>query len=193
MDINKLPRLSETARHAEAPPPQQHPPDEVPRQPMERVAPGIGAEVWISLIIGVILMMVGQSFARYAIARLSGNEFHTRVNWTSGPKAGQEVDYWDLQGYTAWTDTAIFLFGLAMVLEAAMLAVVYSRSGGKIPLTMLALIVTILATALNLWVCFLLFGAGILPLMSGLAVAFGGYIAMYEWRLLHRLRAFRHG
>ena len=111
------------------------------------------------------------------------------MNWTSGPKAGQEVDYFDLEGFTAWTDTAIFLFGLAMVLEAAMLTVVYSRLGGKVALTSVALLVTILATALNLVVCFKLFGAGIMPLMSALAVAFGGYMAVYEWRLLQQLRA----
>lgn len=201
MDISKLPRLSETDRHSPPPPPHAPSGDEPaardapkPQQdprPVERVSAGVGAEVWLSLIIGLVLMMLGQSFARYSIAKVTGQEFHTRVNWTEGPKAGQEVDYWELSGYTAWTDTAIFLFGLAMVLEAAVLAVVYSRSGAKVPLTAVALAVTLAATALNLWVCFKLLGVGITPLMSALAVAFGGYMAIYEWRLLQRFRGIR--
>jgi hypothetical protein len=198
MDVSKLPRLSETDKHAPPPSPPAQTPSEVGQvapspadraMPAQRVSAGIGAEVWLSLIIGLILMMVGQSFARYAVAKLRGQPFHTNVNWTDGPKAGQEVEYYELEGFTAWTDTGIFLFGLAMVLEAAMLAIIYSRLGGKRALTGLALFVTILATGLNVYVCVKLFGGGIMPLMSALAVAFGGYMAIYEWRLLQELSA----
>jgi hypothetical protein len=198
MDLSKLPRLSETDKHAASPgspAAAEHGDADAPARrepiPVERVSAGVGAEVWISLIIGIILMLLGQSFARWSIATLSGQPFHTNVHWTDGPKAGREVDYWELSGFTAWTDMAIFLFGLAMVLEAAMLAVVYSRMGGKVLLTTIALGVTVVATALNLFVCFKLFGVGILPLMSALAVAFGGYMCVYEWRLLGALRSTR--
>src|SRR5687767_12879484 len=161
MDISKLPRMSETNKHAPPPvtPEQVDPPEgarlqaaAVDYRSYEAARPGVGAEVWLSLIIGLILMMVGWTFARWAIATLTGQTFHTNVTWTAGPKAGQEVDYFELQGFTAWTDAGLFLFGLAMVLEAAMLAVVYSRMGGKVALTALALLVTVLATALNLFV-----------------------------------------
>jgi len=195
MDVSKLPRLSETDKHA--PPPAQTPsevgqvaPSPADRSmPVQRVSAGVGAEVWLSLIIGIVLMMIGQSFARYSFAKLRGQPFHTNVKWAAGPKEGQEVEYFELEGFTAWTDTGIFLFGLAMVLEAAMLTAIYSRLGGKRALTGFALFVTILATGLNVYVCVKLFGVGIMPLMSAMAVAFGGYMAIYEWRLLQQLSA----
>src|SRR5688572_6393201 len=103
MDISKLPRMSETNKHA--PPPtepaaaadagDQPARRELPPasyQSYEAARPGVGAEVWLSLIIGLILMMVGWTFARWAIATLTGQTFHTNVNWTAGPKAGQEVE-----------------------------------------------------------------------------------------------------
>jgi hypothetical protein len=199
MDLSKLPRMSETSKHA---PPGQAPDQAEPQlgaatpQPApvdyrsyDAARPGVGAEVWLSLIIGLILIMVGWRFARWAAATMTGQPFHTNVNWMAGPKAGQEVSYYELEGFTAWTETALFLFGVALVLEAAMLAVVYSRLGGKVALTAIALLVTVLATALNLVVAIKLLGIGIMPLMSVLAVGFGGYMAMYEWKLLQQLRA----
>ena len=196
MDISKLPRMSETSKHA--PPLEQAEPQMGAATPQpapvdyrsyDAVRPGVGAEVWLSLIIGLILIMVGWRFARWAIASMTGQPFHTNVNWMAGPKAGQEVSYFELEGFTAWTETALFLFGVALVLEAAMLAVVYSRLGGKVALTAIALLVTVLATALNLIVAIKLLGIGIMPLMSVLAVGFGGYMAVYEWKLLQQLRA----
>ncbi|MGH7213799.1 MAG: hypothetical protein ACREIT_03430, partial [Tepidisphaeraceae bacterium] len=91
-----------------------------------------------------------------------------------------------LQGFTALTDTAIFLFGLAMVFEAVALIAASRPTRARRALLALALLVTLVATAFNLFVTVRLFGAGITPWISLLAVAFGGYIAMYEWRLLQR-------
>jgi hypothetical protein len=197
MDISKLPRMSESGKHAPPPPdeadtrPGEASPQRTPSdyRSYDAARPGVGAEVWLSLIIGLILIMVGWRFARWALATMTGQPFHTNTTWTSGPKAGQEVSYFELEGFTAWTETALFLFGLALVLEAAMLAVVYSRMGGKVALTAVAQLVTVLATGLNLLVAIKLLGIGIMPLMSALAVAFGGYMAVYEWKLLQQLRA----
>jgi hypothetical protein len=151
--------------------------------PETLASPGIGAEVWLSAIIGIVLMLYAHTFASWAITTITGNTFHTNVNWTAGPKAGQEATYWELEGFTALQDMAIFLFGLAMVLEAAVLAVIHSRVRSKRPLLVAAILITFLATALNLVVAGKLFAIGVLPLLSILAVGFGGYIAAYEWRL----------
>ena len=37
---------------------------------------------------------------------------HTNVNWLSGPKAGQEVAYRELEGFVFYNESAMFLFGL---------------------------------------------------------------------------------
>ena len=154
---------------------------------------GVGAEVWLSAIIGAFLMLMGRSFAGWLMAKLTGQPYVTGATWAPGNDhgypAGSPVGYWELEGFVALNDSAIFLFGLAMVLEALVLALVGTRFRRKVGLVTLALAMTVAATAYNLFVGGKLLSAGLLPLMSLLAVAFGGYIAMYEWRLLQSLRA----
>jgi hypothetical protein len=152
--------------------------------PPADVQPGVGAEVWISAIVGVVMMLIGMNFAKWAVAALSGHAYQTNVTWQVGERAGQMVEYWDLEGFTALQDAAFFLFGLAMLLEAVVVLLsVHSRMGAKKPLLLFALAITLAATALNLLVSVKLFAIGLIPLMSLLAVGFGGYIAAYEWRL----------
>jgi hypothetical protein len=157
-------------------------------RPAASADPGVGAEAWVSALIGVILILVGRSFGGYLAATLTGQPYHTNVTWMQGPKEGQEVAYWELQGFTALSDSAIFLFGLTMVLEAVVLALVNTRFKAKVSLVTVALFVTVLVTAYNAVVALRLIASGILPITSLLAVAFGGYIAIYEWRLLQQLR-----
>jgi hypothetical protein len=150
---------------------------------------GVGAEVWLSAIIGLVLMLIGKSFGGWLLAKATGQPHHTGVVWTDTERTGQEVGYWELQGFAALNDAAIFLFGFAMVLEALVLAMLNTRFRHKAALIMVALSITILATALNLFATVKLLAAGVTPLWSLLAVAFGGYIAVFEWRLLQQLRA----
>jgi hypothetical protein len=162
-------------------------------KPALRVDPdlGVGIEVWISAIIGLVLMLVGRSFASYLAATLTGQPFHTNVLWNVGPKEGQEVGYWELTGYTALSDSAIFLFGLTMVLESVVLAIMNTRFKAKTQLVAVALFFTALVTLYNALAALMMLTVGIPPYSSLLAVAFGGYIALFEWRLLQQLRAAR--
>jgi hypothetical protein len=153
--------------------------------------PGIGAEVWLSAIIGIVLMLFGLTFAKWALTTAFGGTYSTGLVWLA-PIEGQPnqhpegapITYWELNdGVTALQDMAIFLFGLAMVLEAAVLAVIHSRVRSKRPLLVVAILVTLMATALNLVVAGKLIALNVIPLLSLLAVGFGGYIAAYEWRL----------
>jgi hypothetical protein len=156
--------------------------------------PGIGAEVWLSAIIGVALMLYAHSFLGWALTTMTGGTYDTGLTWgapvpdqPNQHAEGSAIEYWELSN--ALPDMAISLFGLAMVLEAIVLAVVHSRIRSKRPLLFFALSVTLIATALNLVVAGKLFSAGVLPLLSILAVGFGGYIAAYEWKLLKHFRA----
>lgn len=150
---------------------------------------GMGAEVWISAVLGLLFMLLGKSFGGWLLARATGATHHTGIDWQPGtPLAGQEVAYWDLMGYPALTDSAIFLFGLAMLLEAVALATVYSRFRAKRAVLVLAMLIALAATIHNLVVAVKLLEAGITPLLSLFAVAFGGYILMCEWRLLPETR-----
>jgi hypothetical protein len=201
MDLSKLPRMSKTdrppndpedaplvAETAEVPPAA---PPAAPVRPVEEVyepgTAGIGAEVWLSAVIGLICLLMGRNFAGWLLARLTGRTYHTGVNWVEGPRAGTEVAYTELLGAPIWTDSAMFLFGLALMFEAVVLATVHSRFRAKRPLLVVALAVAVVATAYNVFVALRLLMDGALPLMSLLAAAFGGYIAAHEWALLKRL------
>jgi len=187
MDMSKLPKLSQTPK-----PPSNEPPAGEP-EPLS-YGPQIGTPeasiagmLWISLVIGALCMFWGRGAASYFFAKLTGREHHTHVNWVAGPNAGQEVGYWDLQGAVAWTDTGVFLFGLAMVLEGIALAVLNSKMGGKKIWLSASLGVVVIATIVNLVTAVKVLNVGATPLTSGLAVAFGGYMAMYQWKLLRML------
>jgi hypothetical protein len=147
------------------------------------IDPGVGAEVWVAAIVGIVVMLMGLNFARWSIATLTGNPYHTNSTWQIGERAGEEVKYWDLQGYAAFQDMSLFLFGLAMMLEAIVLTIVHSRIKAKRPLLAFAIILTLAATIMNLVLSAKLFSIQVTPIMSLLCVGFGGYIVAYEWRL----------
>lgn len=195
MDLSKLPKLSDTkAAEAELTPPtdpataipvQPLPPTADYRRPATPPPPGLGVDVWISTIMGVLFVFMGMTFARFAMAKLGHQPFHTGVNWTTGPLDGQEVDYFDLQGHTAWTDMGAFLFGLTLLFEAATKAAVVLMPGkASRALLLFATLLTFGTVALNLVAAGLLMHDGILPLLSGIAVAFGGWILADEWQTL---------
>lgn len=190
MDLSKLPKLS----HSPPPPPQQAPESAtaghgtVPYEPVDRITPGRGAEIWISAIVGLVLILMGINFGKWAVTTLGGGEYHTGVQWMSGPLAGQEVGYWELVGMVAFTDAGLFVLGLALVFEALLLALLATNTRLRFPVTVFTFALTLIATLFNAYVCIRLFGAGIMPLVSLLAVAFGGYMAMYLYRLMHAMR-----
>jgi hypothetical protein len=191
MDLSKLPKLSETPKPPPPEPtPQPNPPPD-DRADIAHVDAGAGGMVWVSLILGLLCMMVGRRFASYLAARLSGREFHTQSTWSMGPRAGQEVEYWDLSGSSAWTDASIFLFGLALLLEAVALWVITSRMGGKKFILSISLVIVVISTVFNLYTCVRVLGDNLIPLPSGIATAMGGYMAIYQWKLLRVLNTGR--
>jgi hypothetical protein len=189
MDLSKLPKLSNT-QESPAAPGEPAPQTPVAPTPVVEYRPnvpqqGIAGDVWFNAVIGLVLIGLGFTFARFLAAKIAGQPFHTGVNWTSGPHEGSEVAYFDLEGFTAWTDAGVFLFGLVVLMEAASKAAITIKPGRfSRGLLALAFVLTIGATLLNLFVCFKMLGAGIMPLLSGLAVAFGGWILVDEWRVL---------
>jgi hypothetical protein len=195
MDMSKLPRLSNTAENV----PHSHDPNELPSTPIPSIPTSdpepamtqgqlLGAEVWLSAILGIVFMLMGKTFGLYLLAKLTGRAFHTGVNWVEGSLAGQEVPYPQLDGFVMLTDASLFLFGLALVFEAIVLVASVSSRGFRRPLVLLAFGVTVIAVAFNLFACGKLMSNGVTPLISLLATAFGVYIGMYEWALLKTAR-----
>ena len=184
MDLSKLPKLSDT-KAAEPPgiAPVEKPADPRPID-YARPAPPKGmilAEVWIGLIIGTVLMLYTRPFGSYLISLATRQPFHTGVNWTDGPNAGQEVPYTQLEGGTFYSDSSIFLFGLALVLGSIAQPFQLTRLPGRRGAAWFSLACVLLATLYNVVAVVVLLQAGITPLMSLLCIGIGGYIVYYEW------------
>jgi hypothetical protein len=196
MDVSKLPRLSETkpqgsgaeSSEAQAPAPQTPP---APSRPVdygtgERAM--IGAEIWFSVIIGLILVLYTAHFGKFLIATATGHEFHTGVLWSDGtPNAGKEVPYTQLEGGTFFSDSSLFFFGVAILIGAV--AQFAWEFLGKRGFAWFSLIITAMATLYCIVAVVILMqiGAG-LPLMTLLCVALGGYAVIYEYSALKRAR-----
>lgn len=180
MDLSKLPRLSESDRPV---PPAETPPAAPQLLDYGRAAPGGSGQVFISAVLGIVFMMMGITFAKFLFAKLTGQTFHTGATWSMGPNAGQEVDYYELAGYTAWTETAIFLLGLAMVFEAIILGIATKNTPFNRKLVAAGIAVSVVMTVFNTIVVILLFKEGTMPIISFVATAFGGWMVMQEWQL----------
>lgn len=199
MDLSKLPKLSDS--QSQVPPPVAIPvePENTPanarpdyrpgdRQPGPGI--GVGVDIWISVIIGLLLLMMGARFGKWAVATLRHQPYHTEVNWTDGPKTGSEVSYFELEGFTALSEMGIFLFGAMLLAEAAAKFLTVIKPGNiSRAFLMFATLLTLAAVLLNIYAAYKLFTINTIPFLSGLAVAFGGWILLDEITTLQRTAA----
>jgi hypothetical protein len=152
--------------------------------------PGAGLEVWISIGLGMLLLLLAPNALKWTSAQI----FHTNFAPYVDPLTNQPADYILMTDGTKipyrrqtafWSDWVITAFAMALIFEGT--ALFFSRR----PLVVLiALAVTILATAANLVYLVATYGQG-LALLSAVAVLFGTVIAVFEWQLLRSLAARR--
>ena len=187
MDLSKLPKLSNTQRHI--PPADGAAEVAVSVIPMPNRQP-IGGAIWFNSIVGLLLLVIGHDFGRFAISKITNQPFHTGVKWLEGPKSGQEVDYFELSGFTAFADMGIFLFGVGVLLEVAvkLLLAFFPRTRSMIILIAFAVATTAAVTLLNCYVCYELLNDQITPTFSALAVAFGGWTLFDQWQMFRSFR-----
>ena len=70
----------------------------------------------------------------------------------AGPKAGQEVSYPELEGNVFWNDSAMFLFGAAIIADAFIHAAVVRQARGSRSLAYVGFTLAAFATLYNLYV-----------------------------------------
>lgn len=189
MDMSKLPRLSQTNKDdaptpvagqqtgAPAPPP-GNVPDYQPRYDPRDIEPGVGGEVWISIAVGLILLLMFPRLLKFLSHALFGTFFapYTMPN-------GTEVAYTSTPDF--WSDLGVTLFAIVLIVEGVALVLGRRRPG----VVMFAFGLTVLATLYNLGYLVMSFSTMGLAYISAFAVAFGVYIAMYQWNLLKASRA----
>ena len=201
MDFSQLPKMSKTPV---TPKPDESEIDEPadvdavdappaePSSPRERIvyvaqphaAPAVGfGGAWLSIIAGIIFIAMGKDFARYVLAKLGGREMATGWLQSDGVTP---VRYFELQGGTAWSDTSLFLMGLALLIDAALLGILAARGRPGRSLVLVGISITVVALILNAGVSVYLFSIGVFPLASLVALAVGGFIVFDHAPLLRR-------
>lgn len=137
---------------------------------------GGGAEAWISIGLGVILLLMNPRLFQYIFHVCFGTHFAPYVM-----DDGTEVPYTDQLDF--WSDLGITLFGIVLIIDGFVLFIARRRT-----LLWIAFALTVATTAYNAGYLAMTFSRGGLAIISAFAVLFGGFIAAYQWRLLQSTR-----
>jgi hypothetical protein len=162
--------------------------------------PGMMAEAWISVGIGILLLILCPTMTKYLSSKVFHTHFAPYADKDHNPNASDSAimtldgEVTEVIPYTKTTpandpnfgsDLSISTFALALIVEG--IALVLSRQPAVVGF---AILVTIAATLLNLiYVSRTLAGKYPFPLVSALAVIFGIYMALYQFRLLQTVLA----
>jgi hypothetical protein len=188
MDLSKLPKLSKTGE-AQQQDAQTRPPTEssatqsetlpdYPYAQKSQITPAGGwSETWLSIGIGVFLLLFQPRFLQWLSSRL----FHTHFDEFMDAN-NNIVPYQTLPEF--WSDLGPTLFGIVFIIDGLL---IFTR---RRELYWAAFGLTVAATAYNLLWCLGSYPKyGFAPI-SFLAIIFGGFIATAQWRLI-KLQAWR--
>jgi hypothetical protein len=150
--------------------------------PAAPITAGFG--VFLSLILGLVFMLLGQQFARWGIATLSGNDYVTgKIFPPGGPDGNKPVPYWQLDDMSQWTDLGLFSLGAALLVDAVLMLVA-SRRGRVNPILFFSAFgVVSCAVATNLVVGwkFMSLTPPVTPIVSIVAVIAGAFVLFDHW------------
>jgi hypothetical protein len=133
---------------------------------------GMGAEAFISIAMGIILLLMAPRAWQWYLSRAT---FATNYNFTDGK--GNPMAYTDTAFY--WADLGILVFSIVLIFEGILMLLSKFK-----PLIMIGLVFTVLAVGLNLWVVAKTYGVIGFQILNALAAAFAVYIAIYQIALL---------
>jgi hypothetical protein len=216
MDLSKLPKLSQTQNPGSGEPPAQTAPSSSPAPATEfcracglplragarfcdacgaatvRTSTGraqLGAEVWINVAMGVLLLVL----APHTLGYFSSRVFHTTFEPYPDPTRpfpakcdfllyddGTKIFYRDTMEF--WSDLAITAFALTLIVDGIVMA--FARRPFPV---LCAFILTSATTLGNLFYLARTMNSG-LPIISAMAVIFGVYIAIQQWKTFQSLR-----
>ncbi|MBV8779892.1 MAG: hypothetical protein JO353_00710 [Phycisphaerae bacterium] len=127
-------------------------------------------DAFFGVIIGLFLILITPRIWKWSFTGDSG--------WTFTDEAGNPMAY--TKSLAFWGDLAFALFDVALIAEGLVLAFRRTR-----PFLACCFVITVLATLSNLAYVIYMINRGMgFQIFSGLATAFGLYIAGYQWSLL---------
>lgn len=142
----------------------------------------IGAEAWMSIAIGAILLFVFRRAIDYLL-----NPAAVDASWTFTDPAGNPLTYRQTGFY--WADLAAAAFAAAMVVEG-IVTLLFRRAG----VMLVAFIATVVALLLNVFGMIRVaqvHGGNNIQIINLFAIAFGGYIAFYQFATYRAMSADR--
>lgn len=187
MDLSKLPRMSDTRKaQSERPPASDapaHPPvaQEVSASQHPAAYPGgrvvavdAGPSGWVSLIVGILLVLFWPRLWQWLAHELLSTSFAPYLD-----PAGNTVSYLSTNDF--WSDLGIALYAVALILDGIVLIWISTSR----PALWTAFGVLVLAIAFNIgyFIYSLAQGLG-LPMVSVLAVIFGIFMCHQQWQIL---------
>lgn len=173
MDMSKLPRLSKSDKPADnAGPDPDTPVSERLDETYATVSPG--PEAWVSIAIGVLVLLMQRTFINY----LLGRETPTFTDPVQGT-----ITY--AQSHVFIHDLGLFAFAVALIIDGILLFI------NRPAAVMVGLVITIVAAALNLYTVIRFFSIYGLQLFPAIAFILAVYTAIYQWKLLRITRGHR--
>lgn len=134
-----------------------------------------GVEAWMSLAIGVILLMVSPFTVEWLISLVSS---YKPPFLPITDASGNEIPY--LHSIFFMAHFSIFFFSVALLVDGLVLWLIPFRYP-----VMVALVLTVLVIPLNLYYIVVSMSRGeSFPILSGIAIIFGVYMLTYQWRIL---------
>jgi hypothetical protein len=142
----------------------------------------VPAEFWLTLVIGIIVLFISQEFIDYLRLLHHPEIFYAKYSIID-TATNNSIPY--EQSMFFFPQMGVAIFGVVLIFDALTLL----RPRWSI-LVWLALSLTVCSVALNIFAVIKGYDmAGFMfVIFNALAIAFGGYIALYQWRLLQLVR-----
>jgi Double zinc ribbon len=167
------------------------------RSPPSDVGPGVAAEAWISVGIGVLILLFFPTMMQFVSSKVLHTKFAPypdgKDGWVDSANMTDANGTVEVRPYVKttpenspnfWNDLSITSFAWALIIEG--IALVFSR---RPMVVLMALLITLAATLLNLGYFVGTFNKYGLAPISGLAVIFGVYMCIFEFRLFQAVRS----
>lgn len=133
----------------------------------------VGAEAWISIAIGVILLFLFPHLLEYLL-----HPGTTAFDATDS-QTGATIPY--MHSAFIWPDIGVTFFCLLLIVDPLLMLLVPKR-----PVVMAALVFSALCAVLNLWVVVRSMNIIGFQIVCAVAVAFSIYVAIQRWSMLRQ-------
>lgn len=144
---------------------------------------GFGAEAWISIALGIIVMFISNRPLEYWHSRSHPEQF----TWTFQDKDGNPITYPQTAFYLP--DVAFLAFAATLVLEGIVMLL-----ARRLPIALMVSFVVILGVVLlNIVAMAKAYSEIGFQFLPALAVAFGVYLAIFQFNLFKSLQSRRQG